>query len=86
MSGYAADACVMVSVQRNPVAMTSWLPPSAAAATRYWAGQGAPARWQVTVPGGVVGVTFFDGPGGREHVLLSGPAVLVADGVLRPAG
>ncbi|WP_247828673.1 diaminopimelate epimerase [Arthrobacter antioxidans] len=58
---------------------------AAAAATRFWAGQGAPARWQVTVPGGVVGVTFFDGPGGREHVLLSGPAVLVAEGVLLPA-
>ena len=30
MSGYAAAACVMVSVHRKPVAITSWLPPSAA--------------------------------------------------------
>ncbi|AUZ86939.1 diaminopimelate epimerase [Arthrobacter agilis] len=59
---------------------------AAAAATRYWAGEGAPARWLVAVPGGVVGVTFFDGPEGREHVQLSGPAELVADGMLLPAG
>ncbi len=57
---------------------------AAAAATRYWAGPHAPLQWLVTVPGGVVGVTFFDGPEGREHVQLSGPAVLVADGVLLP--
>ncbi len=59
---------------------------AAAAATRFWAGDGAPAQWLVTVPGGVVGVTFFEGPEGREHVQLSGPAVLVADGVLLPTG
>lgn len=58
---------------------------AAAAATRYWAGEGAPAQWLVTVPGGVVGVTFFDGPDGREHVQLSGPAVLVAEGTLLTA-
>ncbi|MFC3298809.1 diaminopimelate epimerase [Arthrobacter agilis] len=57
---------------------------AAAAATRFWAGPTAPAQWLVTVPGGVVGVTFFDGPEGREHVQLSGPAVLVADGTLLP--
>ena len=56
---------------------------AAAAAIRYWAGAGAPSQWLVGVPGGVVGVTFFAGPEGREHVQLSGPAVLVADGVLR---
>jgi diaminopimelate epimerase len=56
---------------------------AAAAAIRYWAGEGAPSQWLVGVPGGVVGVTFFAGPEGREHVQLSGPAVLVADGVLR---
>ncbi|MUK02074.1 diaminopimelate epimerase [Vibrio cholerae] len=55
---------------------------AAAAATRYWAGDGAPSQWLVNVPGGVVGVSFFDGPEGREHVQLSGPAVLVAEGVL----
>lgn len=59
---------------------------AAAAATRFWAGDGAPAQWLVSVPGGVVGVTFFEGPEGREHVQLSGPAVLVADGVLLPTG
>ncbi|MEC5200699.1 diaminopimelate epimerase [Arthrobacter sp. PL16] len=57
---------------------------AAAAATRFWAGEGAPAQWLVTVPGGIVGVTFFDGPEGREHVQLSGPAVLVAEGILLP--
>ena len=34
VSGYAAAAWVIVSVHRNPVAITSWFPPSAAAATR----------------------------------------------------
>lgn len=55
---------------------------AAAAATRFWAGAGAPELWAVAVPGGVVGVRFFTGPGGREHVELSGPAVVVAEGVL----
>lgn len=55
---------------------------AAAAATRFWAGNDAPDVWAVTVPGGVVGVRFFPGPDGREHVELSGPAVIVADGVL----
>lgn len=55
---------------------------AAAAATRFWAGDGAPDDWAVTVPGGVVGVRFFPGTGGREHVELSGPAVMVAEGVL----
>ncbi len=59
---------------------------AAAAATRYWAGDGAPAQWLVSVPGGVVGVSFFDGPDGREHVQLSGPAVLVADGLVLSDG
>ncbi len=55
---------------------------AAAAATRFWAGAGAPDVWAVAVPGGTVGVRFFPGPDGREHVELSGPAVIVADGVL----
>lgn len=55
---------------------------AAAAATRFWAGAGAPNDWAVAVPGGVVGVRFFPGAGGREHVELSGPAVIVAEGVL----
>jgi diaminopimelate epimerase len=55
---------------------------AAAVATRFWAGDDAPDTWQVRVPGGVVGVRFFPGPDGREHVELSGPAVIVATGIL----
>ncbi|MCQ1958043.1 diaminopimelate epimerase [Arthrobacter sp. zg-Y826] len=55
---------------------------AAAVATRFWAGAEAPDDWAVTVPGGVVGVRFRTGPDGREHVELSGPAVLVARGTL----
>lgn len=55
---------------------------AAAAATRFWAGEGAPQLWAVAVPGGVVGVRFFAGVAGREHVELSGPAVIVAEGVI----
>ena len=39
---------------------------AAALATRDWAGDGAPDRWRVEVPGGVVGVRVADG----DHVLL----------------
>ncbi|ALE05346.1 diaminopimelate epimerase [Arthrobacter sp. ERGS1:01] len=55
---------------------------AAAVATRFWAGDDAPDVWAVDVPGGTVRVRFFPGPDGREHVELSGPAVIVADGVL----
>lgn len=55
---------------------------AAAVATRHWAGAEAPDSWQVKVPGGVVGVKFFAGAGGHEHVELSGPAVIVASGTL----
>ena len=55
---------------------------AAAAATRFWAGAGAPNSWSVAVPGGVLGIRFLTGPEGREHVELSGPAVLVARGTL----
>ena len=55
---------------------------AAAVAIRHWAGQGAPDVWNVHVPGGVVGVKFFVGPEGHEHVELSGPAVIVASGML----
>ena len=55
---------------------------AAAVAIRHWAGAGAPDNWRVHVPGGVVGVKFFAGPGGDEHVELSGPAVIVATGTL----
>jgi diaminopimelate epimerase len=52
---------------------------AAALATRLWAGQGAPNQWQVTVPGGTLGVRMFATEDG-EHVGLSGPAVLAFDG------
>lgn len=55
---------------------------AAAVAIRHWAGQGAPDTWNVNVPGGVVGVKFFLGAEGHEHVELSGPAVIVASGTL----
>lgn len=51
---------------------------AAALAARTWAGEGAPTRWLVDVPGGTVGVRLL--PSGS--VELSGPAVLVADGEL----
>ena len=52
---------------------------AAALATRHWAGQGAPNHWQVTVPGGTLGVRMFATEEG-EHVGLSGAAELVFDG------
>lgn len=55
---------------------------AAAVAIRHWAGSSAPNAWQVNVPGGVVEVKFFPGEEGREHVELSGPAVIVASGTL----
>ena len=54
---------------------------AAALATRYWAGAGAPNQWQVSVPGGVVGVRMFATEDG-EHVGISGPAQLIFDGEL----
>ncbi|MGO4589137.1 diaminopimelate epimerase [Paenarthrobacter sp. 2TAF44] len=55
---------------------------AAAVAIRHWAGSSAPNSWHVNVPGGVVDVKFFPGEDGREHVELSGPAVIVASGTL----
>jgi len=54
---------------------------AAALATRHWGGAGAPDRWRVRVPGGVVGVRVAD-VDGDPHVFLSGPAELVFDGTL----
>jgi diaminopimelate epimerase len=54
---------------------------AAALATRNWAGAGSPNQWQVTVPGGTLGVRMFATEEG-EHVGLSGPAELVYEGVL----
>ena len=55
---------------------------AAALATRHWAGQGAPNHWQVTVPGGTLGVRMFATEEG-EHVGLSGAAELVFEGTLQ---
>jgi diaminopimelate epimerase len=55
---------------------------ASAVAIRYWAGAGAPDDWRVNVPGGTVNVRFFVADDGREHVELSGPAALVARGVI----
>ncbi|MFG6403322.1 diaminopimelate epimerase [Microbacterium sp. P04] len=52
---------------------------AAALAVRHWAGPAAPDRWQVDVPGGTLGVRITTEADG-EHVLLSGPAVLVYSG------
>jgi diaminopimelate epimerase len=54
---------------------------AAALATRHWAGAGAPDRWLVEVPGGVVGVRVVATEDG-DHVALSGPAELVYSGDL----
>ena len=54
---------------------------AAALAVRYWAGEGAPNDWRVTVPGGVLGVRMFPAEDG-EHAALSGPAELVYSGVV----
>lgn len=54
---------------------------AAALATRHWAGPGSPNQWQVTVPGGTLGVRMFATEEG-EHVGLSGPAELVYSGVI----
>jgi diaminopimelate epimerase len=54
---------------------------AAALATRNWAGAGAPNTWQVTVPGGTLGVRMFPTEEG-EHVGLSGAAELVYEGQL----
>ena len=50
-----------------------------ALAVRLWAGERAPERWTVDVPGGRLGVRITHHEDG-EHVLLSGPATLVYSG------
>lgn len=53
---------------------------AAALATRFWAGPSAPNHWNVTVPGGTLGVRMFATEDG-EHVGLSGAAELSFEGV-----
>ncbi|GAA2083615.1 diaminopimelate epimerase [Pseudolysinimonas kribbensis] len=48
---------------------------ASAIAVRHWAGENAPDRWTVEVPGGDLGVEIADG-----HVLLTGPAALTYRG------
>ena len=55
---------------------------AAAAATRFWGGEEAPDEWLVHVPGGTVAVTFVLGPDDLEHVVLAGPAQMVAAVIL----
>ncbi|MFH8251013.1 diaminopimelate epimerase [Microbacterium sp. B2969] len=52
---------------------------ASALAVRHWAGQAAPDRWTVDVPGGRLGVRVAQ-VGGEPHVFLSGPATLVFSG------
>jgi diaminopimelate epimerase len=52
---------------------------AAALAVRHWAGQAAPDRWSVEVPGGTLGVRMVR-VRSDLHVLLSGPASLVYSG------
>lgn len=49
---------------------------AAALAARHFVGESAPHQWQVTVPGGNLGVRMFPTEDG-EHVGLSGPATEV---------
>jgi diaminopimelate epimerase len=53
---------------------------AAAAAVRFWGGPESPDEWLVHVPGGTVRVSFRMGEDGLEHAILSGPAVIVAQG------
>ncbi|PQZ96666.1 diaminopimelate epimerase [Arthrobacter sp. MYb224] len=56
---------------------------AAAAAMRYWArGTALINQWAVEVPGGLVGVEFAPTGDGKEDTILSGPASLVARGVI----
>jgi diaminopimelate epimerase len=60
---------------------------AAVLAARVWAGEGAPHRWHVEVPGGRLRVTvprgsLLDG----DAVELAGPAVVVAEGTLDLGG
>ncbi|GAA1415604.1 diaminopimelate epimerase [Glutamicibacter uratoxydans] len=56
---------------------------AAAAAVRYWArGSALINVWSVEIPGGFVGVEFQANNNGGEDTILSGPAQLVARGVI----
>jgi diaminopimelate epimerase len=60
---------------------------AAVVAARAWAGEGAQDEWQVDVPGGRLRVRVEPGAlRSGAHVELAGPAVIVADAVVDPAG
>jgi diaminopimelate epimerase len=56
-----------------------------AAALNRWPGSAtpAPSRWTVDVPGGRLATQIVERPDGTVTVRMTGPAVLVAEGVLR---
>lgn len=56
---------------------------AAALAARAWGGAEAPDSWRVIVPGGEVRVDIDEQPDLPPRALLTGPAVLTADVVLR---
>lgn len=59
---------------------------AAVLAARVWAGDGAPDAWDVDVPGGRLQVSVQPGAVfAGTTVELTGPAVLVAEGMLDPA-
>lgn len=60
---------------------------AAVIAARAWAGEGAPDEWRVDVPGGRLRVRLAPGEVRRgASAELAGPAVIVADAVVDPAG
>ncbi len=61
---------------------------AAVLAARAWAGPGAPVRWTVDVPGGRLEIGLPDSAGVQAgtSAILSGPAVLVAEGTLLDVG
>jgi diaminopimelate epimerase len=60
---------------------------AAVVAARAWAADGAPDKWLVDVPGGRLRVRVEPGAvRSGAHVELAGPAVIVADAVVDPAG
>ena len=53
---------------------------AAALAVRHWAGQAAPDRWTVEVPGGTLGVRMLAGAAATCTSCCPGPATLVYSG------
>lgn len=81
-----AEASLLMRVHERGVGETRSCGTGAVAAVlaaRAWAGEHAPDRWQVQVPGGTLRVTAPDGQLLHgDSAELAGPAVLVAEGEL----